>query len=252
MIAQGPSESLGMPLHDHFHPPLHGPRRWEGFHHSWAATIAQQLNLESLPPGYYAEPEISLGPILEIDVATMELTGAPPSADRVRTAVWSPSRPKIVAQVDFAHLDSFEIRVYQDLGGAELRAAIELVSPANKDREGSRRTFAAKCSGYLRHGISVVVIDVVTDRSANLHRELFETLEVKGRQRPWESSTGLYAVAYRAVTVRKRPRVEAWPEELTVGKSLPVLPLWLALDLCVPLPLEETYTATCRSLRIPA
>ena len=54
------------------HPPLHGPRRWEGFHHSWAAFIAQQLNQDVLPPGYYAESEISLGPELEIDVATME------------------------------------------------------------------------------------------------------------------------------------------------------------------------------------
>jgi hypothetical protein len=241
-----------MPLLDHFHPPLHGPRRWEGFHHSWATTIAQQLNQETLPPDYYAEPEISLGPVLEVDVATIERTNGEPSTDRINTAVWSPSRPKIVAQVDFAHLDSFEIRVYQDLGGAELRAAIELVSPANKDREGSRRTFAATCSGYLRHGISVVVVDVVTARSANLHRELFETLEVKSRRRLWESSTGLYAVAYRAATFRKRPRVEAWPETLTLGKALPVMPLWLTLDLCVPLPLEESYTTTCRSLRIPA
>ena len=32
-----------MPLLDHFHPPLHGPRRWEGFHHAWATFIAQQL-----------------------------------------------------------------------------------------------------------------------------------------------------------------------------------------------------------------
>jgi hypothetical protein len=241
-----------MPLLDHFHPPLRGPRRWEGFHHAWATTIAQQLNLETLPPDYYAEPEISVGPNLEIDVATMELTDGHPSVGRASTAVWSPSRPKIVAQVDFAHLDSFEVRVYQELGGAELRAAIELVSPANKDREGSRRTFAAKCSGYLRHGVSVVVIDIVTERSANLHRELFETLEVKGRQRLWQSSTGLYAVAYRAVTLRKRPRVEAWPEELKLGKALPIMPLWLTLDLCVPLSLEESYAATCRSLRIPA
>ncbi len=175
-----------MPLLDHFHPPLHGPRRWEGFHHAWATTIAQQLNLETLPPGYYAEPEISLGPTLEIEVATVE------------------SRPKIVAPVDFAQLDSYEVRVYQDLGGAELRAGIELVSPANKDREGSRRTFAAKCAGYLRHGISVVILDVVTARSANLPRELFEILEVENRRAFWESTTGLYTVAYRAVTVRKR------------------------------------------------
>jgi len=241
-----------MPLLDHFHPPLHGPRRWEGFHHAWATTIAQQLNLDPLPPDYYAELEISLGPNLEINAATMELSSNKPSSDRVNSEVWSPSLPKIVAQVDFAHLDSFEVRVYQGLGGAELRAAIELVSPANKDREESRRTFAAKCAGYLRHGIGVVVIDVVTERPANLHRELFEALEVRGRQRPWESSTELYAVAYRAVTVRKRPRVEVWPEKLTLGKTLPVLPLWLTLDLCVPLPLEQSYAATCRSLRIPA
>ncbi len=241
-----------MPLLDHFHPPLHGPRRWEGFHHAWATFIAQQLNEETLPPGYYAESEISLGPALEIDVATMDLTGTSEGRDKAATAVWSPSRPKIVAKVDFAHLDTCGVRVYEDLGGAELRAANELVSSANKDRAGSRRTFAAKCAGYLRHGISVVIIDVVTARAANLHRELFEVLEVKTRGVSWESPSGLYAVAYRAVTVRKHPRVEVWPEALSLGQNLPILPLWLSPDLCVPLPLEKSYRTTRRSLRISA
>src|SRR5262245_30363670 len=116
-----------MPLLDHFRPPLHGPRRWEGFHHAWATFIAQQLNRETLPPDYYAESEIRIGP----------------------------------------GLDSYEIRVYQDLGGAEFRAAIELVTPANKDPVESQRMFAAKCVGYLRHGVAVVIVDVVTVRSAN-------------------------------------------------------------------------------------
>ena len=62
-----------MPLLDHFHPPLHGPRRWEGFHHAWATFLAQQLNQETLPPGYFAELEISVGPELEVDVAALEL-----------------------------------------------------------------------------------------------------------------------------------------------------------------------------------
>ncbi len=198
-----------MPLLDHFHPPLHGPRRWEGFHHAWATFIAQQLNQETLPKDYFAESEISVGPELEIDVATMELTRPGDGGKGTATAVWAPGRPRITAKVDFAHLDSYEIRVYQDLGGAELRAAIELVSPRNKDRAGARRTFAAKCAGYLQHGIGVVIIDVVTSRSANLHAELFDVLEVKSRR-------------------------------------------WLALDLCVPVRLEESYLATCRSLRIPA
>lgn len=240
-----------MPLLDHFHPPLHGPRRWEGFHHAWAAFIAQQLNRGTLPQDYFAEPEISVGPEMEIDVATLELTRPGESGGGATTAVWSPGKPKLSARVDFARLDRYEVLVYQDVGGAELRGAIELVSPRNKDRAGSRRTFAAKCAGYLQHGIGVVVVDIVTARSANLHAELFQTLQVKSRT-TWASPTGLYAVAYRPVTVRKGPRVEVWAESLTLGAALPVLPLWLALDLCVPVGLEESYLATCQSLRISA
>ena len=144
------------------------------------------------------------------------------------------------------------MRVYQDLGGAELRGAIELVSPANKDREGSRRTFAAKCAGYLKHGIGVLMIDVVTARKANLHETLFDMLEANTRQAPWKSVSSLYAVSYRAVTVRKNPRIEVWPERLAVGSVLPEMPLWLSLDLCVPVRLDESYLAACRSLRISA
>jgi hypothetical protein len=241
-----------MPLLDHFHPPLHGPRRWEGFHHSWATVIAQHLNQGVLPGNYFAEPEISLGPELEIDVATLELLQPDQADTETATMVWAPPRPKITAKVDFSRLDSIEIHVYQDEGGAELRGAIELISPANKDRAGSRRTFAAKCAGYLQHGIGVVIVDIVTARRANLHEELFNTLGVRSRRAVWHSRTGLYTVAYRPVTVRKAPRVEAWPEHLALGEVLPVMPLWLSLDLCVPVRLEESYLATCRSLRIPA
>ncbi|HQU47040.1 MAG TPA: hypothetical protein PK867_29825, partial [Pirellulales bacterium] len=68
----------------------------------------------------------------------------------------------------------------------------------------------------------------------------------------WRSPTGLYAVAYRPVTLRRSPRIEVWAESLALGKDLPVMPLWLTLDLYVPLRLEESYASTCRSLRIPA
>src|SRR5437879_5604335 len=104
-----------MPLLDHFHPPLHGPRRWEGFHHAWATVIAQNLNQGVLPPGFYAEPEISIGPELEIDVATLEVPRTDIGGIGGTTVVWAPPRPRIAVQVDFARLDSYEIRVYQDL-----------------------------------------------------------------------------------------------------------------------------------------
>jgi hypothetical protein len=239
-----------MPLLDHFRPPLRGPRRWEGFHHAWAANIAQHLNREVLPAGYFAESEISLGPTLDIDVASFELkNGREATGAAAATAIWAPPKPALSFPVDFARLEVCEVRVYEELGGAELRAAIELVSPANKDRPGSRRTFAAKCAGYLKRAVAVSIVDVVTERTANLHADLLESLEVS--EGNWQSPTQLYAVAYRPVPVQNQQRIEAWMEALTLGRPLPVLPLWLSLDLCLPLRLEETYVTTCEGLRIP-
>jgi len=37
---------------------------------------------------------------------------------------------------------------------------------------------------------------------------------------------------------------------LTIGQSLPTLPLWLSEDFSVPLNLEESYEETCRIFRI--
>lgn len=239
-----------MPLLDHFHPPLRGHRHWEGFHHGWAANIAQHLNREVLPSNYFAESEISLGPTLEIDIANFESNGGHEAAGSTAVAaVWAPPKPLLSFPVDFARLDVCEVRVYEELGGPQLRAAIELVSPANKDRAASRRTFAAKCAGYLKHAVSVVMIDVVTERTANLHQGLLEALDAS--EPGWQSPTQLYAIAYRPVPVQKQSRIEAWPEPLTLGEALPVLPLWLSMDMSVPLRLEETYAMTCEGLRIP-
>jgi hypothetical protein len=144
--------------------------------------------------------------------------------------------------------DCVAVHIFQDVG-PQLRAAIELVSPANKDRPRSRLTFAAKCVGYLERGVSVVVIDTVTNRQANLHAEIAQTLEAAS-ELAWEAPSRLHAVAYRAVAVGGPIRVEAWPEALAAGEDLPTLPLWLTSELCLPLPLETSYTTACHSLRI--
>ena len=73
----------------------------------------------------------------------------------------------------------------------------------------------------------------------------------KYRKAAWESPTQLYAIAYRPIPLQKQQSIEAWPETLTLGHPLPMLPLWLRLDLCLPLQLEETYADTCSGLRIP-
>jgi hypothetical protein len=43
-----------MPLLDHFHPPLSQRRHWESFHSAWASALADALNEEWLPEGFFA------------------------------------------------------------------------------------------------------------------------------------------------------------------------------------------------------
>src|SRR5207245_5535325 len=221
-----------MPLLDHFQPPLSVSHPWKGFHSAWANAITNQLN-EVLPPGYYAIPEVPLGDQVEIDVATLEHSDGAERGAVVATVIWAPPRPRLSAPVDFSRVQSVAVHLFQDLGGPQLRAAIELVSPANKDRPRSRLTFAAKCVGYLERGVAVVVLDTVTGRRSNLHAEIAQALEAADGL-AWDSPTHLYAVAYRAVSRQGQTLVEAWPDALAVGKELPVLPLWIGPDLSLP------------------
>ena len=92
--------------------------------------------------------------------------------------------------------DDFEVQVFSNMGGPTLVAAIELVSPANKDRDETQRTFAAKCAAYLQRGIGLVVVDIVTNRHANLHDELAELIAPAGGF-AFPAPTPLYATAYR-------------------------------------------------------
>lgn len=247
-----------MPLFDHFHAPLRKRRHWESFHSSWTTFIARQLNKRPLPRGFVAEPHVSLGVSVEADVATFDedddrVPAAAADNEGVCAAAgaWMPPRPMIVSPVDFAGLDECEVRVYDDEMARTLVAAVEVVSPANKDRPSHRRAFVAKCAAYLQQKVSVVIVDVVTSRRSSLYTELAEFLDVSASARAALPSH-LYAVACRARSRRKRIQLEVWPAPLRVGATLPVLPLWLTRDLAVPVDLEASYNVTCDSLSIPA
>lgn len=137
------------------------------------------------------------------------------------------------------------------MGGAALRAAVDLVSPANKDRPINRETFSLKCASYLEKGVSIVVVAVVTGRITNMHSELLNVLRLPTAN-VWKSPTHLAAMAYRVVRSAGRRHLEMWQHALAVGEPLPTLPLWLAADLCVPLHLESSYVAACAALRLSA
>jgi hypothetical protein len=242
-----------MPLFDHFHPPLRKRRHWESFHSSWTTFIARQLNKKPLPPGFVAEPHVTLGVTIEADVATFDETADEvKDPDRPATTMdWVPPQPPVASPVDFAGLDVCEVRVYDDEMARTLVAAVEVVSPANKDRQSHRRAFVAKCAAYLQQDVSLVIVDVVTSRRSNLYAELAEFLDLTPPAQRAVASH-LYAVACRTGRNRKQLQLEVWPARLRLGQPLPVLPLWLTRDLSVPLDLESSYELTCDSLSIPA
>jgi len=243
-----------MPLRDHFHPPLDEETSWEGLHGQWPAMMVIDL-ARRLPSRYVAAPRVHHGAAVEIDVATYEKdeiaerAPARSNGGGAATAVWSPPEPTLAVETDLPAIDEYEVRVYDTKRGRRLVAAVEIVSPANKDRPEHRRSFAAKCAALLQNQVSVAIVDIVTTRRANLYGEL---LEVIGQSDPFLAPTAppLYAVACREACKEDVWRLEAWTHELVLGKPLPTLPLWLAADLAVPLELEESYQEACRILRI--
>jgi hypothetical protein len=237
-----------MPLLDHFRPPLSQRRHWDSFHGAWAEAMATTLNQELLPERFVAEARVKLGGQVEIDVGTFAEAGATAS-ESGGIALWAPPKPVATSPVDFQDPEVFEVQVLSESEGPRLVAAIELVSPANKDRPANRRMFAVKCASYLHSGVSVILVDVVTERSGNLHAELLDLLRVQVTT-PGQGAQDLYATAHRIVPADDGLRLEAWPHALTLGGPLPTLPLWLHPDLCLPLDLEATYQAACAARRI--
>jgi hypothetical protein len=248
-----------MPLRDHVHRPLAKGNSWEGFHGAWPTLMVMALN-NKLPANYVAEPRVHLGAFYEIDVAYFENDeptkfgfASGPNEGGVATAVWAPPEPTFTITTDLPEQYEYEVRIYDVQEGRRLVAAVEIVSPANKDRPENRRWFVAKCAELLRQQVCVAIVDLVTTRKFNLYGDLLEWI---GHVNP---SSGpepppLYAAACRwrsvAAGPREVPRLETWAHRLSIGEPLPTLPLWLAENLAVPLELEASYEETCRVLRI--
>jgi hypothetical protein len=243
-----------MPLRDHFRPPLDETRHWEGFHATWPVMMVALLR-GKLPGRYFAEPRVHSGSSAEIDVATFDNEdesglGAGNGNGGVATAVWAPPRPTLSVVTDLPAQDVYEVLVYDEKRHCRLVAAVEIVSPANKDRPEHRGAFVSKCAALLKERVSVVIVDIVTTRSPNLYAQL---LDLIGHSDSSLSSTAppLYAAACRLTKQANEWFLQTWPQPLTLGRSLPTAPLWLADNLAVPLELDESYEQSCGILNIP-
>ncbi|ETX00788.1 MAG: hypothetical protein ETSY2_38440 [Candidatus Entotheonella gemina] len=245
-----------MQLLDHFHPPLSTHRHWESFHARWAASLADALNDDLLSAEYFAEVQVHVGSRVEVDVGTFEETsvraGNPPGASTTAAMLaappWAPPEPAMHMPAVFP--DSLEVLVFHTETGPTLAAAIELISPGNKDREAHRRAFAAKCSSYLQQGIGLMIIDIVTHRQANLHNALVRMLDAGETFLLPEER--LYTTAYRPARHADADVIDVWPVALAVGRELPLMPLPINAQLVLPIHLSTTYAEACQRSRLPS
>ena len=229
-----------MPLHD-----WSEQSGWEGVHHLWIAELLRWVK-PRLPAGYRAY----IGPAPTVAV------GAPAEKPDVNVRRWPEERGPAEAPLPNPAPDAEpgaeepdeEIAVaaidpgtalYVEAKG-RLVAAVELVSPRNKDRPVSRTTYLTRYLGYLLEGVHLLLVDVhrrplqfsFADRIAQ---------ELQMRQPPCPPTMAVsYRVGEPAATGGRLLGI--WRRPLAAGAPLPTLTLPISVGVGVRVDLELTYT----------
>ena len=244
-----------MPLRDHFRPPLDNTHSWDELHGGWPMVIVQHL-VKTLPEPYYAAPSVYLGARFEVDIGTyreldprIEREPEGEGAGGVAVAVYAPPKPTITVSPRMPNQDIYEVRIYDSRRNRRLVAAIELVSPANKDRLEHRESFASKVAVLVKSNVCVTIVDVVSTMRHNLYADLMRIIE-SADPALGDTPPPMYAVTLRTRYEGFNKLLDTWYHPLDLGQPLPTLPVWLREKFAVSLDLETTYEETCRTLRI--
>jgi hypothetical protein len=216
-------------------------------------VIVQKL-IEVLPEPYFAAPGVHLGTLYEVDIGTYrepatESNGGEAGNGGVAVATYAPPKPTLTLEPQSPNQDVYEVRIYDSRRNRRLVAAIEIVSPSNKDRPETRGTFVSKVAARLKHDICVSIVDVVTTSDFNLYAELMNFLD-SADPALGEEPPPIYAVTVRMRYDGHRRLMDNWYHPLTIGQPLPTLPIWLMETRAISLDLEASYEETCRALRI--
>jgi hypothetical protein len=120
-----------------------------------------------------------------------------------------------------------------------LVAALELVSPRNKDRPVARAGYLARYVGYLLEGVHMLLVDV-HPRPAGFS---FADGIAKELQIQQPSSPPPLAVSYRVgePAATGGHILAIWRRPLNPGGPLPIATLPLTVEAAVSVDLEQTY-----------
>jgi hypothetical protein len=227
-----------MPLHD-----WKDDRGWNGVHHIWLAELLRWVQ-PRLPPNYRAY--VGSVPALSIDTPNgrpdlrVRQWNDPPIKPEMSSASTTAIAPDNESVARFTY--DPERAVHIDFHG-QLIAAIEIVSPRNKDRPDSRDRYLRRYAGYVRQEVHLLLVDVLP-RPANFSFADELGIDLGFAQEPCPAP---YAVSYRAgEPVPDGTILAYWRRLLTVARPLPTIPLALNVYQQVDIDLEHTYSEAAR------
>jgi hypothetical protein len=228
-----------MPLHD-----WTDRSGWEGVHHLWITELLRWVK-PRLPAGYRAyigsAPTVAVGAPAErpdVHVRQWPEEPAPPATPPQSPAAGATAPEEPDEEIAVAAIDP-GTALYVESRGL-LVAAVELVSPRNKDRPIARATYLARYVGYLLEGVHLLLVDVHRRPLAfSFADRIAQELQITQPPCPAPLAVG-YRVGGPAATGGRILAI--WRRPLVVGAPLPTMVLPLTVETAVPVDLEQTYS----------
>jgi hypothetical protein len=223
-----------MPLHD-----WNEVKGWDGVHHLWIAELLHWIK-PRLPEGYRAY--IGSAPLLAVgepegrpDVSVR--TASVPRSEEAGPTRASEEATEPDEEIAVATLDPTHTLFVAREGW--LVAAVELVSPRNKDRLAARALYTSRYAGYLLSGVHLLLVDVHPRPYAfSFADEIARELQFAQPPCPPPAAVA-YRVGEPAPTGGRL--LATWRRRLEVGAALPALRLPLTAEVSVPVDLEQSY-----------
>jgi len=218
------------------------------FHSAWIIHLKEALNGGLLPKNYYALAEQHAGRTIA-DVLTLHVGDEDVSEPRDSGAVAvAEMRPRISRRAVAGPNATFRAMrrslTIRHASNHRIVALLEILSPANKDRDRSVKDFVEKVHSALKRGCHLLVIDLFPPGSYaphGIHGAIWESFDSEDYEPPPDKP--LILAAYIASQL-----VEVEFEPLAVGDVIPDGPLYLQSDWCINVPLEATYQEAYRGV----
>jgi hypothetical protein len=219
------------------------------FHNAWITHLREALNAGLLPPDLYALGEQvagGLGPdVLTLRAPRSEGNGSPVEVTGTAAVAVAPPKVRLTLR---GGAEQYTRRqrtlVIRHVSDHRIIALVEIVSPGNKASRHEMRSFLDKALAALAQDIHLLLVDLhpPTPRDPQgIHGALWEQLTGETHQQP--SDKPLTLAAYDA-----GPPKVAYVEPVAVCDVLPDMPLFLAPEQYINVPLEATYLAAYKGV----